>query len=52
MQMIKANYYVMPNLKLTVEAQFLTVSMIRHPEYPVPFFLDSDFYPPLADLPE
>jgi hypothetical protein len=39
MQLIKINNRVMPDL-------------IRYPEHLSPSFLDSDFYPPLADLPE
>ncbi|MDP6180856.1 MAG: hypothetical protein QGG48_13285, partial [Desulfatiglandales bacterium] len=39
MRLIKINSCVMPDL-------------IRHPENLSSFFLDSDFYPPLADLPE
>ena len=39
MRLMEINYCVM-------------LDLIRHPEFPDPFLLDSDFYPPLADLPE
>ncbi len=58
MQMIKTNYYVMPDL-ISLPRQLVSRG---HPEYQVPFFLDSpstslrvvslsnhDFYPPLED---
>jgi hypothetical protein len=48
MRLIQINYCVMPDL-ISLPRQFVSRG---HPEYPVPFFLDSDFYPPLADLPE
>jgi hypothetical protein len=48
MRLIKINYYVMPDL-ISLPRQLVSRG---HPEYITPSFLDSDFYPPLADLPE